>query len=388
MVNKLSIKSHEPFLVLFKFKNTVFIADKKYRTVLFGGINLDNFNEFYMLQTSAKDFEKKGQDLKALDIYLDVINNYFPNNDFSFERAATLLEKHHRYSEALEICDKAINLIKTEKIEGNKDTFENKIARIKTKIGNQVESKKQKKPEEFKFGVPGFRSNNKVLMIIASIYYITTLVFSLPDKYFQYIFGLALVFSIDYFWEALEKLTKQKPYIKSFLVFLLSLVICIYSGLQFLNTDKEFSAIDSDKQSSIPTESTETASSGEGSSEEDVDFDKEPPEIPEKYIDAITNTGNLNHEIDNTFVFLEGRVLFFELIVKPGTSEKNIKRIVEDMAYELGNLMESEGLQGANDKTYGEVYEYYSINIIASNEFDESLLEGTLNGSSNEILWK
>jgi len=349
----------------------------------YGGINLDRFNEFYMLQSKAKDLERKGQDDQALAVYTDIIENYLPNNDFSFERAATLLEKKNQFQEALEVCNKAIELIKNKEIEGSIEHFEHKIERLVIKVQAHKKDSKVIEKEDFHFGVPGFRAHNKVIMIVAALYYIGTLAFSLPNQYFRYIFFVSLAFALDYFWDALGKLAKRKPLIKSAAVFLIATIICIYSGIQIM-PEKDI-ASDFDNTEASDSESTGT---GTGSSADSTDdTDKEPPEIPEKYIEAITNTGNNRHFVENTFVLVEDFVVYIDLYVEPSTSAKNAKRVLEDMSYELGSLMESEGVEGPSDKSYGEVFDYYTVMVTVSSEFDENYIKGALSQGSSDFKW-
>ncbi len=87
------------------------------------------------------------------------------------------------------------------------------------KVQAQGKDSKVIEKEDFHFGVPGFRAHSKVIMIVAALYYIGTLAFSLPNQYFRYIFFVSLAFALDYFWDALGKLAKRKPLIKTTAVF-------------------------------------------------------------------------------------------------------------------------------------------------------------------------
>lgn len=87
----------------------------------------------YNLTEKAKAMEKIGNDDKALELYLELINDHHPHVSHVFERASVILEKKRRYDEAIEICNRAIDLIKQEKISGNVATFQSRINRIDEK---------------------------------------------------------------------------------------------------------------------------------------------------------------------------------------------------------------------------------------------------------------
>lgn len=335
-----------------------------------------------MLQTKAKGMERKGQEDQALDTYLDILENYTPNNDFSYERAATLLEKKHRYNEALDICRKAITLIESQKIQGTSEQFKHKIKRIESKLTAEGAETKHISKEDFHFGVPGFRAHNRIHMIIGGLYYCFGLVFAIPDKYFRFIFLVALAFTLDYFWETIGKLARKKPLLKAFSVFLVALAICIYAGVEALPKAKT-----ADLDMPASSESSEEGT-GEGTATENVeDSTKEPPQIPESYLEAITKSANSHHFVDNTFVFLEEYTLYFDLLIEPSTSVETAQKVIEDMAYELGNLMESEGIKGPSKDSFGELYEYYGVVITIGSEFDDDLAKGMLTGQNGKIRW-
>lgn len=114
-------------------------------------MNNEYFAEMHKMIEKAKTYERIGREEEALNIYLEIHVKFFPNTSDLFERPAILLEKRKRFDESIQICEKAIKLINEGKITGIKDNFERRIQRIKTRSdyegGKQSASKKDHSKE-------------------------------------------------------------------------------------------------------------------------------------------------------------------------------------------------------------------------------------------------
>lgn len=98
-------------------------------------MNKEEMNELLKLNDKAKKMDRIGNEDAALGLYLEILSDYHPNLYANFERPAIILEKKHRYEEALEILEHALKLITEEKISGDKDKCQSRIDKLKAKVG-------------------------------------------------------------------------------------------------------------------------------------------------------------------------------------------------------------------------------------------------------------
>ncbi len=346
---------------------------------------MDRFNEFYLLQSKAKEQEKTGRIDSALNTYIDIVTNYQPNNDFSYDRVTTLLEKKARFNEAYDLCNKAIDLIQSKDIDGDVSKFEKKIARIKSKLDESPSPKKQKAKETFHFYFPGFRSHNKVYMALAALYYTLTLFVSLPNHYFRYLVAVTLVFMLSYGFDIVIKLMKKERTLITAIVFFISLTLFSFGVYNLPEVNRELN-IELSGDSS--TEDGESTTSAGHQTDEDLETDGETPEIPESYIDHTIRTTNNNHEVENSFVWVEGQTVRFDIIVKPATSIERSKKISLESVKSLSSQMVPDGLKPPLGTYLGELYDHYTLSITVSTEFDANFLTGSKSISQEEITWK
>lgn len=350
---------------------------------------MDKFTEFYMMQNKAKKFEQSGLDDKALELYLKIISEYLPNNDFSFERAATLLEKKARYAEAISVCEKAIAMITSADIQGDSTKFKQKIERITAKAKNSPEfqaASTVKEPEEFHFGLPGFRSHSRLFMAIGTAYYALAAFSAYPDQLFTFLFLFCMAYVGSYGIEALMKLANGKTCTKAVAVALLFLIIAGYSALQIPQI-KVYWAVDGTQQSETGGEKTGEGDEPQPGDTPTPDIDRVPPEILDKYLDAAAKAAEKNPASEIADVLYENGIVTMNLVVKPGTSQDVIGTIAEDMIRTLGGLMTSEGLKGPTKESYGELYTFYSVEIIVADSMEQPVTNGALAKNTNKISW-
>lgn len=113
------------------------------------------FDEYSKKFKKAQEFEKLGEIDKALEIYMDVINNYNPEGNYYYERPAIMLEKNKDYKKALSVAllgkQNLINhSINNSGIDIN--YFDKRIFRLEDKIKNppkiNIENKLEKNKKE------------------------------------------------------------------------------------------------------------------------------------------------------------------------------------------------------------------------------------------------
>jgi len=123
---------------------------------------MSDLTELYNLQQKAKRLEKLGSDKQALEVYLEIHKNHKPNTYDSFERPIIILTKYRRYEEAIDLCEKAISLVKEGKISGTVDMFQRRLDKIlerydggqKSDDSNKKDKKKTKKEKKTKESKP------------------------------------------------------------------------------------------------------------------------------------------------------------------------------------------------------------------------------------------
>jgi len=114
-------------------------------------MNKEQMNQMFQLNEKAKAMDRLGNEDKALEIYLEILEKYHPHLLANFERPAIILEKKKRYEEAIEICEKAIQLIEEEKISGDKERCLDRLRRLKSKLSpEQISIPKRKKAINYK----------------------------------------------------------------------------------------------------------------------------------------------------------------------------------------------------------------------------------------------
>lgn len=89
----------------------------------------DRLNELYLMEQKAQKMEMINEEV-ALKIYLDIFEQFTPKISRTYESTIRLLEKRHRYDEALNIAEKAIEGIKKDEVSGIITKFETSRDRL------------------------------------------------------------------------------------------------------------------------------------------------------------------------------------------------------------------------------------------------------------------
>ncbi len=135
----------------------------------------ERLNELYTLTQKAQKMELINEEI-ALEIYQEIFANYTPKISKTYESGIRLLEKRHRYDEALVICNKAIELIKEDQISGTVERFESIKERLDRKL-------KELNPEPVVPEKKPLKLNYKILIGIALFLIIGIYLFSLSNPY-------------------------------------------------------------------------------------------------------------------------------------------------------------------------------------------------------------
>lgn len=93
-------------------------------------------NELFILTQKAQKMERINEEV-ALNIYLEIFENYTPKISKTYDSAIRLLEKRNRCQEALAICNQAIELIHAQEVSGVVSRFESIQDRLERKLAEQ-----------------------------------------------------------------------------------------------------------------------------------------------------------------------------------------------------------------------------------------------------------
>lgn len=134
-------------------------------------MNQHQLAEMFKLVEKAKTMERVGNENKALEIYLDLLENYTPNTSDAYERPAIILERRKRYDEALKICETAIELINDNKLGGTVAKFEKRIEKIHSKMDSSTNETRNSEASS-----PTSKINFKNIAIVISFLAVLALV--------------------------------------------------------------------------------------------------------------------------------------------------------------------------------------------------------------------
>ncbi len=134
-------------------------------------MNQHQLAEMFKLVEKAKTMERVGNENKALEIYLDLLENYTPNTSDAYERPAIILERRKRYDEALKICETAIELINDNKLGGTVAKFEKRIEKIQSKMDSSTTETRSSEASS-----PTSKINFKNIAIVVSFLAVLALV--------------------------------------------------------------------------------------------------------------------------------------------------------------------------------------------------------------------
>lgn len=326
-------------------------------------------NEYYHLFERAQRLERMGNDDKALELYLEIHENYHPNISLAFERPAIILEKKRRYDEAIDLCEKAISLIEKEMITGSVEKFQARIDKINERRSKHPTAKKdiKRKPK-------------------INLYYIISIVLLILSYYLSrkvnwIIFPVA--FLIVFYYKPLVIVLKErslKNILKSggmfFLGFILFMVMIMFlpRNTYFDDIYIDFSSMyeDSEKVDRIYQE----------------DEFEDLPKIREEYIVNASNEIILEENVNDAYISVYNDTVVFAIKVPMGTSVNNSKDLALRYIKSLGKLMREEGLSGPFETYLGEVYEYYNIIVAVGYDEDNIYAQGTKKSTEKKIVWK
>lgn len=338
-------------------------------------MNDERIVEQFKLLKRAKKLEEMGSIDRALELYMQLHDQYNPNTSDAYERPAIILERKKKYEEALSLCHKAIEQINNDKMSGTVDKFEKRIDHIEEKLKTTPVAKDIQVENSYTFGIIGFRTHNKAKTSMAIIFYIAFIAFGFLIKSpFLPIVLVALVYLFTYFVDIFKAPNKTKPILGFMMIALIAIVV--YSSTQLPDAfDKVLNLEDKE----------EHLEGGENIFKEENDL----PVITQTHIADAQRIIDSEIEVIESLIIVNGSSITFGLILQPQTDKEKAIRLSEDFVEILAHQVSKDtSIKAPGLNSLGELYDYYSITISAGSDVSTILAKGTKGKSSKFITWR
>lgn len=356
----------------------------------------DRFNEMYLKIVKAKGLENKRIFSEALKIYLEVISDYNPGDDFVYRRACELSLELKGSDEAKSIALTALKKIKEDEIEGSPVFFMDFIKVLETE---EEAAKKLRKRSQTGKGLSLHFFEKKRNTLFLGVLIVFLILISLPDKIFKLIFLVFAVLSFVFLLEIIEDLKHRFSVKTKTTLLLFSLFLSIYGVAKMPPSNwNDFISIPSFqfKQSAMTSESNapkgkapkagragEKKASDTGKASKDKNAEKY--EISDKDLDLLDSFNEQEILLESHKLTQSGDTIFLSLKLKAGATEADGKQIALST---LENLSLIKGFQDEEDGGLGALYKNYEVKIEVKNSVGEKILSGKSNKGTRTIFWK
>ncbi len=282
----------------------------------------------FKLQEKAKRMEKYGKYTEALDIYMQIHKDFFPNTSDLYERPIVLLEKKGKFQEAYDLCKIAIERIESKNVSGTTSSFEKRLAILEKKLNGSPDKNIKK-------------SKKKLFNPLT--------------------------------WELIDWL-------------ILFAIIIIISTLLYLFAPNASQY--EDIEVNTPT-SEENNSKALGTDDRDKDDEKNPYPITEEMIKQAQEIINKESDITDSGIFVTNDTIGFALFIKPSVSKVKAEEYAIIFIKALSSIASSTytELSAPNAINFGELYKHYNCFISVGESADNILVKGDKPKSKTTINW-
>ncbi len=332
----------------------------------------DKFNEMYLKQNQAKNFEKKGNTEAALRAYLSVINDYRPNTDFPYVRACTIYMHKAKYEEAKALANIALKKLKEEEITGKAAFFADLLKKAEDRAKPQTLNPENKYKLSF--------SSGKFTYVIFFIAALFGVLISLPDKLWKLFFLVFALFSLFFVVEIIKDLQKQLSIKLKVILLILSISLSLFGAIQMPPSQWwDFTKVPSisDLQNSGELED-------ESEKKSEKDSKEEVPEINEKDLSDLRDWAKSEFELKKYNIKVKGNSIILTVEVAEGTSLKRGKEICESL---LKNLNLLKGYDSPEKDKLGDLYKNYSVEVELLDASQARMAVGDMNKTTQKISW-
>lgn len=321
----------------------------------------DRFDEFYMKQTQAKAHEKNNLSQKAWALYSEIVSDYFPDTDFSFQRLVILSEKLGKKEQLKEICELAISRIQNGEMRGDMQFFKLHLDKL---TSEQTEvSAAQTRPKDWQ----------KKLLFIG--YLAIAIVLSLPFKLAKLIFLIAIGISVWLLFEIVKRVREEMTIKWHSIALSASLVALLLASLQIPPPEwTSFFSLQTLSQIGNQSVINQTTSPDEQS----------PATIEDSHLTTLEQMMSNHLLIDHYQIVIKDKQIGLTVYLKASVNADEAKRGVDQILSELNSIM---GYPAESDRL-GELYQSYTAYIEVYNSFNQLLLTGETSRFTQRVKWK
>ncbi len=334
----------------------------------------DRFDQYYLLQNQAKKMEQSGNIQKAIELFSEVITSFQPYDDYAFDRLSVLLEKSQKFSDSIEVCNKAIDKIKSGDIKGDAHKFEERLKRLQEKKPTPDATEKVIREKEIvHLHLPFLSQIKGIKGIVGLALYAGAFALSVPDHWLRFLAIVLFMGFIDYFISTLSNFVQNKRTLITMTICLVFLTGALYASYHLPEVKELIALKENEKETSTETIVKESAGT--------VVEDPDAAIIDDVLLEKARKTIELEPAYENCQLSANENTVTIELIVKAGTSADEAERIFKKLAKNIGSLAAEKGPTPPSDGNYGGVYDTYTMQFSAIDTFDTLLLEGSLHKS-------
>ncbi len=328
----------------------------------------DRFDEFYMLQTKAKGLEKKNLKESALNIYLDIIDNYFPDTDFSFQRAVMLLQEKDETEAIKAYCELAIERISASEMKGSRQFFEEHLEKLNTKP-----------KEKSKFNSKFLSVKN----IVVAIFLMVSILLSLPNKIFKFIFLLFGAIIVLLIVDIIKRVKLRISFRLQTIGLIIAALISFGAVTQIPPPEwtNFFSLM---PLSEIGMSKAQTSSSDTENKDNNEQPNQALDSISTDDLTALKQLVNDNLLADDYTLKIENNTLILTIYAKATASDIALKKYAIKILSELNGLKS----QKSYENRLGDLYKNIDTVVICIDIYGKIRLEGKVNNYTLKIDWR
>ncbi|MBC8587525.1 hypothetical protein [Paratissierella segnis] len=113
------------------------------------------------------------------------------------------------------------------------------------------------------------------------------------------------------------------------------------------------------------------------------------PEISEEALGGSAQILESNVEVDDAEIIVEkNKIMFYIAPLDVSSSDERLRELGVDFVKVLGGYTAGEELEAPTEEYYGELYDYYDVEIIIEGEHGAVLDKATKAKGKNEIVWQ
>lgn len=355
----------------------------------------DRFNEMYLKIVKAKGLDLKKNTDAALSLYLEVMENYNPSDDFVFKRACEILFGKGDFAKAKAIAQSALKKIALEEISGSAPYFREFIQNVEVKEAEEKRAKKKERAvfPKVSFSIRLFEKKSSLIFFLLVLLF--SIVISLPDQLFKLIFLVFGVFAFVFLLEIIEDLRRRLSVKVKSALFLASLCLSLVGVYNMPPSNwNDFIKIPSisEMQNNETNDALNNAKAKDKLEHtKENGKQKEPPKkeksssVTEQDMKTLKEFSKQDLQLGSYKLSIKEDKISLDLTMKPGSGVAEGKQSALGI---LSNLNLIKGFAEENDAELGSLYENYSITVKIRDHSKELLAKGKSNKGDKTITWK